>query len=50
MKIVFDSKVVNISIHKNKYQLPNIDTLIDSISQKYMNYQTAPHEKISYRQ
>ena len=27
-------KVLNKAIHKNKYQMPNIDTLIDSISQQ----------------
>ena len=28
-----DSKVLNKAIHNNKYQMPNIDSLIDSISQ-----------------
>ena len=33
VKLAFDSKVLNKAIHKNKYQMPNIDSLIDSISQ-----------------
>ena len=33
VKLALDSKIVNKSIHKNKYQMPNIDSLIDSISQ-----------------
>ena len=33
VKLALDSKVLNKAIHKNKYQMPNIDTLIDSISQ-----------------
>ena len=33
VKIVLDSKVLNKAIHKNKYQMPNIDSLIDSTSQ-----------------
>ena len=33
MKLAPDSKVLNKSIHKNKYQVPNIKMLIDSISQ-----------------
>ena len=32
-KLALDSKVLNKAIHKNKYQMPNIDSLIDSISQ-----------------
>ena len=34
IKLALDSKVLNKSIHKNKYQMPNIDTLIESISQQ----------------
>ena len=33
VKLALDSKVLNKAIHKNKYQMPNIDSLIDSISQ-----------------
>ena len=32
-KLALDSKVLNKTIHKNKYQMPNKDSLIDSISQ-----------------
>ena len=34
IKLALDSKVLNKSVHKNKYQMPNIDTLIESISQQ----------------
>ena len=34
IKLALDSKVLNKAIHKNKYQMPNIDTLIESISQR----------------
>ena len=34
IKLALDSKVLNKTIHKNKYQMPNIDTLIESISQQ----------------
>ena len=33
VKLALDSKLLNKAIHKNKYQMPNIDSLIDSISQ-----------------
>ena len=33
VKLALDSKVLNKAIRKNKYQMPNIDSLIDSISQ-----------------
>ena len=33
IKLALDSKVLNKAIHKNKYQTPNIEMLIDSISQ-----------------
>ena len=33
VKLALDSKVLNKAIHKNKYQMPNIDSLVDSISQ-----------------
>ena len=34
IKLALDSKDLNKSIHKNKYQMPNIDTLIEAISQQ----------------
>ena len=34
IKLALDSKVLKKSIHKNKYQMPNIDTLIESKSQQ----------------
>ena len=33
VKLASDSKILNKSIHKNKYQMPNIDNLIDTIQQ-----------------
>ena len=33
VNLALDSEVLNKAIHKNKYQMPNIDSLIDSISQ-----------------
>ena len=36
-------------MHKNKYQMPNIETLIDSISQKITDYKTEPADKIFSR-
>ena len=33
VKLALDSKVLNKASHKNMYQMPNIDSLIDSISQ-----------------
>ena len=37
VKLALDSKILNKAIHKNKYQMPNIDSLIDSISQHTNN-------------
>ena len=34
IKLALDSKVLNKAIHKKKYQMPNIDTLVESISQQ----------------
>ena len=34
IKLALDSKIINKAIHKNKYQMHNIDTLIDFISQQ----------------
>ena len=39
IKLALDSKVLNKSKHKNKYQMPNIDMLIDTISQHLTNTQ-----------
>ena len=39
IKLALDSKVLNKAIHKNKYQMPNIDMLIDLISQHLNNTQ-----------
>ena len=33
IKIALDSKILNKAIHKNKYQMPNIDSQIQMISQ-----------------
>ena len=33
VKLVLDSTILNKSIHKNKYKMPNIDNLIDTIKQ-----------------
>ena len=41
IKIELDSKIPNKPIHKNKYQMPNIDSLIQTISQ---TLSTAPQE------
>ena len=41
IKIALDSKILNKTIHKNKYQMPNIDSLIQTISQ---TLSTAPQE------
>ena len=34
LNLALDSKILNKAIHKNEYQLPNFDTLIESISQQ----------------
>ena len=39
IKLVLDSKVLNKAIYKNKYQMPNIEMLIDTISQHLTNTQ-----------
>ena len=41
IKIALDSKILNKAIDKNKYQMPNIDALIQTISQ---TLSTAPQE------
>ena len=39
IKLALDSKFLNESIHKNIYQMPNNEMLIDSISQHLTNAQ-----------
>ena len=41
IKIALDSKILNKAIHKNKYQMPNVDSLIQTITQTLSN---APQE------
>ena len=48
IKLALDSKVLNKSIHKNKYQMPNIETLMDSISQIITNYKTEQADTIYF--
>ena len=43
VKLDLDSKILNKSIHKNKYQMPSIDNLIDTIQQNLNT--TASQEK-----
>ena len=46
IKIALDSKILNKAIHKNKYQMPNIDSLIQTISQ---TLSTVPQETAYFR-
>ena len=48
IKLALDSKVLNKSMHKNKYQMPNIETLMDSISQIITDYKTEQADKIYF--
>ena len=45
VKLALDSKILNKSIHKNKYQMPNIDNLIDTIQQ---NLNTTASQETAY--
>ena len=45
VKLALDSKILNKSIHKNKYQMPNIDNLIGTIQQ---NLNTTPSQETAY--
>ena len=45
IKLALDSKVLNKYIHKNTYQMPNIETLMDSISQIITDYKTEQADK-----
>ena len=44
-KLALDSKILNKSIHKNKYQMPTIDNLIDTIQQ---NLNTNASQETAY--
>ena len=33
IKLAMDSKQINKMIHKNKYQMPNLDVLLDNVAQ-----------------
>ena len=48
IKLALDSKTLNKAIHKNKYQMPNIETLMDSISQIITSYKTKTAEQIYF--
>ena len=48
IKLALDSKVLNKSIHKNRYQMPNIETLMDSKSQIITNYKTEQADTIYF--
>ena len=45
VKLTLDSKILNESIHKNKYQMPNIDKLINTIQQ---NLNTSASQETAY--
>ena len=45
VKLALDSNILNKSIHKNKYQMPNIDNLIDTIQQ---NLNTSASQETAY--
>ena len=45
VKLASDSKILNKSIHKNKYQMPNFDNLIDTIQQ---NLNTSASQETAY--
>ena len=42
VKFALDSKKINKFIHKNKYQMPNIDLLLDNIAQVVKSDKTKP--------
>ena len=48
IKLALDSKILNTSIHQNKYQMPNIETLMDSLSQIITDYKTEPAGNIYF--
>ena len=45
VKLALDFKILNKSIHKNKYQMPNIDNLTDTIQQ---NLNTSASQETAY--
>ena len=45
IKIGLESKILNKAIHKNKYQMPSIDSLIQTVSQTLSN---APQETVYF--
>ena len=45
VKLALDSKILNKSIHKNNYQMPNIDNLIETIQQ---NLNTSASQETAY--
>ena len=45
VNLALDSKILNKSIHKNKYQMPNFDNLIDTIQQ---NLNTSTSQETAY--
>ena len=47
-KLALDFKILNKSTNRNKYQMPNIETLMDSISQIITDYKKEPAEKIYF--
>ena len=42
IKLALDSKQINKKIHKNKYQMPNIDVLLDKKAQSAEEGQNKP--------
>ena len=45
IKLAPESKNLNKAINKNQYQMPNIETLIDSMLQIISDYKTEPADK-----
>ena len=45
VNLALDSRILNKSIHKNKYQMPNIENLIDTIQQ---NLKTSASQEAAY--
>ena len=48
INLALDSKSPNKTVHKNKYQMPNNETLIDSLSQIITDYKTESADKIYF--
>ncbi len=47
VKLALDSRHLNKNIHKNKYQMPNIDELVDNVSQNITS-NTSPNAKVRF--